>query len=233
MNTYCVYVHTNKSDGKKYVGITRQRPIERWRGGSAYKYNQYFYKAIKKYGWDGFTHEVLMSGLSQEEACRWEVSLIAQYDSTNKKKGYNISNGGEGHVSYSPMMRKKMSDSAKRRNQDPIKYGNICAGNKKRWERKGEREKITNGLNDYYLKNPERRKEISEDRKRFFAEHPEKKTTKRVVQLTKDGVVVEVWESMTEAARHIGIDVRQVSAVCRGTHKTAGGYIWRCEKNES
>ena len=229
MNTYCVYVHTNKSDGKKYVGITRQRPEDRWRGGGAYKYNPYFYSAIKKYGWNGFTHEVLMSGLSQEEACLWEVALIAQYDSTNKEKGYNVSYGGEGHVSYSPMMRKKMSDSAKRRNLDPIKYGNICAGNKKRWERKGEREKITNGLNNYYLKNPERRKETSEDRKRFFAKHPEKKTTKKVVQLTKDGAVIAVWESMTEAAQHIGIDVRQVSAVCTGVHKTAGGYKWRYE----
>ena len=90
MNTYCVYVHTNKSDGKKYVGITRQRPEDRWRGGGAYKYNPYFYSAIKKYGWDNFEHIIVENNLTEEAAKQTEISLIALYKSNCKKYKHYI-----------------------------------------------------------------------------------------------------------------------------------------------
>ena len=53
---YCVYVHTNKANGKKYIGITCRNPEVRWRNGAGYKRHPKFYAAIQKYGWDGFTH---------------------------------------------------------------------------------------------------------------------------------------------------------------------------------
>lgn len=226
-NEYCVYVHTNKTNGKKYVGITRQKPENRWHGGSAYKYNPHFYKAINKYGWDGFDHEVLMSGLTKEQANQWEVSLIAQYGSTNPEKGYNVSDGGEGHVSYSKEMRRRMSEAAKRRNHDPVKHENLCEANRRRWRREGEREKITDGLNRYYSQNPERREAISKERRRYFAEHPEKKTTRSISQFTLDGDFVRSWDSMTEAANSIGATVQNIHSACSGRVKTSYGYIWR------
>ena len=51
MNNFYVYIHTNKINNKKYIGITCQNPSKRWRNGNGYK-NGYFAKAIKKYGWD-------------------------------------------------------------------------------------------------------------------------------------------------------------------------------------
>lgn len=47
---YTVYMHISPS-GKRYVGITRQRPVARWKNGRGYINNEYFYRAIKKYGW--------------------------------------------------------------------------------------------------------------------------------------------------------------------------------------
>lgn len=53
---YTVYVHVNKINGKMYVGITSQTVEQRWRQGKGYKHCVFFYRAIEKYGWDGFEH---------------------------------------------------------------------------------------------------------------------------------------------------------------------------------
>lgn len=93
-NNYVVYVHTNKINGKKYVGITSQNITRRWRkDGSGYRTSTKFYKAILKYGFDSFLHEIVGVGLSKDEACSLEQHLIAVYDTY--KNGYNASLGGE------------------------------------------------------------------------------------------------------------------------------------------
>ena len=96
--SYCVYIHTNKHDGKKYVGITSKTPEERWNYGGGYAANEHFTRAIKKYGWkEGFTHEVVMTGLTADEAAELEQYLIAKYDSNNPEHGYNQTRGGFGY----------------------------------------------------------------------------------------------------------------------------------------
>jgi hypothetical protein len=95
-NNYCVYIHTNKINGKKYVGITRQNPPDkRWKKGTGYTNNYYFTNSIKKYGWDNFNHEIIYDGLSQDDAKKHEIELIAEYNTTNEKFGYNKTKGGD------------------------------------------------------------------------------------------------------------------------------------------
>ena len=93
---YCVYMHVCKYNQKKYIGITCQKPKDRWANGKGYKNNQYFYRAIQKYGWnDGFIHKIIKDNISKEEAQLLEVELIKFYDTMNRDKGYNIYLGGE------------------------------------------------------------------------------------------------------------------------------------------
>lgn len=94
-SVWCVYIHTSPS-GKRYIGITSQQVKDRWRNGKGYKFNTYFGKAIKKYGWDNIKHEVVAEGLSEQDAKQMEIDLIQKYQSTDKTKGYNISLGGDG-----------------------------------------------------------------------------------------------------------------------------------------
>lgn len=96
---YCVYIHTNKINGKKYVGQTCQKPEYRWKkDGRGYRSETYFGKAIQKYGWNNFEHEIIASNLTQEEAKNFEILLIDKLDTMNPDKGYNLTKGGEGTV---------------------------------------------------------------------------------------------------------------------------------------
>ena len=61
---WVVYKHKNLTNGKVYIGITHD-VRKRWHGnGCAYKSNRYFWQAIQKYGWDGFSHEVIYENIS-------------------------------------------------------------------------------------------------------------------------------------------------------------------------
>lgn len=95
MDSYYLYCHTSP-DGKRYVGITKQNPFLRWLNGNGYKNNTHFWRAIQKYGWINFKHEILREGLSKEEAEELEIRCISELELTNSEKGYNIASGGLG-----------------------------------------------------------------------------------------------------------------------------------------
>ena len=73
---FVVYKHTSPN-GKVYIGITSQKLNRRFRDGKGYYNNKHFYNAIKKYGWDNFSHEVLFDNLTEEEAKLMEQFYIA------------------------------------------------------------------------------------------------------------------------------------------------------------
>ena len=112
-NTWVVYLHTNQANNKKYVGITSKKPEHRWNYGKGYKYNNHFWNAIQKYGWDNFEHEILLSGLSASEACEEEKRLIALYQSNNPSFGYNNTSGGDSGFTMSDETRNKISEANK------------------------------------------------------------------------------------------------------------------------
>lgn len=90
MRTYSVYVHTNKLNGKKYYGMTSQKPHRRWgREGNRYANHSALSADIVRHGWDSFGHEVLAQGLTFDQARHMEESLIRRHDTTNPEKGYN------------------------------------------------------------------------------------------------------------------------------------------------
>lgn len=110
---YTVYMHTNTANGKRYIGITCQRPLQRWKNGKGYKINICFTNAINKYGWENFKHDILYTNLTKAQAEAKEIELIAKYKSNNRKYGYNIENGGNCVGTHSIETRKKLSKSLK------------------------------------------------------------------------------------------------------------------------
>lgn len=118
-NGYIVYMHVNKINNKKYIGITGNDPQKRWgKNGSGYLRNKQplFNRAIEKYGWDNFEHIILYDNLSKEDACDIEVELIREYNTQDKNYGYNIQPGGQlgnSNIVFSEETRKKISDTHK------------------------------------------------------------------------------------------------------------------------
>ena len=121
---FCVYKHTIKENGKCYIGITSQPPTYRWGSdGRKYKNCPFFFKAIKKYGWDNINHEVLYENLTKEEAENIEVELIAKFKSNQDRFGYNILAGGKlgtVGVSVKEETRIKISNAAKLQKHLPM-----------------------------------------------------------------------------------------------------------------
>ena len=79
---YKIYKHTCKVNGKSYIGQTSSTDIknDRWQNGAGYKQCTVFYRAIKKYGWDNFTHEIIEDNIETlEQANEREHYWIMHY----------------------------------------------------------------------------------------------------------------------------------------------------------
>lgn len=92
----CVYVITNTLNGKSYIGKTVDLKV-RMKGHRSQvpKGSQVLYRAIRKYGEDAFTLEVLFESPDDKALLREEVEAVALFG-TLVPNGYNMTIGGEG-----------------------------------------------------------------------------------------------------------------------------------------
>lgn len=201
----------------------------------------YFYKAIKKYGWDGFEHEVVASHLTEEEAQNMEKLLIKELQTQDPEFGYNISAGGETHT---------ISEEARQRMSDRMKgERNPCYGKVYTAEERARISEQTRGERNpnYGRKHTEEERlkmslcnlgrPLTEEHKRKLSEalkgkgkgrpRPEGSGKKpKKVLCVETG---EVFDSIADAARAKDIykTKTRISDVCKGKAITCGGYHWQ------
>lgn len=223
-NNYCVYIHINKINDKKYIGITCRNPEDRWGlNGAGYKKEQsYFYKAIQKYGWDNFEHIIWADNLFEYEAKSIEVALIDTYKTNvcrwhDEAQGYNMTDGGEGTKGcvLSEETRKKMSQSRMGRQVS-----------------EETRKKISNGHKGKHLSESTRKK-LSEINigKYAGAKNP---SARAVYQINKDtNEIIARFETMQEASSQTGASRPHICCCCRGTRNVAGGFKWVYADNKA
>lgn len=202
INNYCVYKHTSPS-GKCYIGITCQKPEERW-GYNGYNYiikkkdgkqkHPYFANAILKYGWDNIKHEILHSGLSKAEACHKEQEYIKIYKSGGKS--YNITDGGEGSSGYkfSPEIIEKIAASHRgiKQSQETIA------------------------------------KRVAKNIGKTRTDEQKMKTSKPIIQYDLQGNFISEYFGINEASRQTGINKAHIGDCCNKikNRKSAGGFLW-------
>lgn len=114
---YEIYMHTNKINGKIYIGYTKNGTFHRWkehikkaRSGS----QSAFHLALMKYGPEPhiWKHEVLEEIIGVDEANKAETKWVAYYKSNQKGIGYNLTEGGNSPI-FSEKTLKKMSEATK------------------------------------------------------------------------------------------------------------------------
>jgi group I intron endonuclease len=90
-----LYVITDNLHSKKYIGQTINLK-QRWIAHKTVKPTiLYIDRAIKKYGIQNFTYQIVAFCETQRDADCAEQFLINIHDSRNKSKGYNIKPGGK------------------------------------------------------------------------------------------------------------------------------------------
>lgn len=219
-NEYVVYMHTSPSN-KRYIGITSQNPERRWRkNGYGYKDHLYFWRAIQKYGWDNFKHDILFTGLTKDEAEQKEVELIAYYHSNNVNFGYNMSIGGEsGSKGY------KYTDEQKKRMSDVHKGERNGMYGKHHTEDSIEKVRVKH-LRENLSSDTIYKMSIAKKGKK---RNPES-IKKQVEAISNKVICIEtsvVYNGTKEAGKLNNIDPSCIAKVCRGERKTAGGFHWR------
>ena len=196
--SYCVYMHKNKINGKVYIGQTKfnNNPELRWGSNGKGYHGSNFGYAIKKYGWDNFEHIVLAKDLSKEQANDLEIYYIAKFDSTNYSKGYNISAGGDG-ASYNmndttkqkisnTLKGRKLSEEhkqkiresnlGKKRNADTCKNIGLAKKGRAPWNKGlhfSEEYKQEHYKDKYKPRNKETKDKISKSLKQYYSEREE------------------------------------------------------------
>lgn len=231
---YQVYVHQNKTNGKRYVGMTSRDPKARWKRGLGYSDQLPIGRAFRKYGWDGFTHEIIASGLTEDEAKSLEIKLIAEWNTQNPDLGYNICAGGEGVVGWHPSdeTKRKISEAQKGKfGEKNPNYGHkwtdemkAVASEKHKNVSEETRQKLSEAAKKRCgEKNPFYGKTHSGETKELLS-----KLRRRPVTMSdKNNNVLCTYPSIKAAAEDTGINKVAISNCCRGLTKTSGGFIWQ------
>lgn len=218
--SYSVYKHTTPS-GKVYIGITSKPVEERWLNGRGYAKNEHFWNAIKKYGWDNIEHQVLVSGLSKDEASEVEKMYIALYRSHEIKHGYNLTEGGETGIVHTMESRRKLSESKKGQRYN---IGVPFTEERKRHLRENHAD-VCGEKNPMYGKKKPAEEIARRQLHRVYKYGSENPCARPILQLDMDGNIVKRWGSIIEAAE---VYCRTSIKDClRGKYKQHKGYQWR------
>lgn len=235
-DNYKLYMHTSPN-GKRYIGITKQKLNRRWHAGHGYRGNEHFFRAIMKHGWDNFSHEVLGENLTKEAACELERFYIKKYETRNPNKGYNIAIGGEcGSKGYKPTPEAR--EKLRRANLGKHHRRETCEK-----LRQIERERW---LNQDYRDNQIKKRLGKTPWNKGKRTPPEARAKQRAAKLGKytgkrhwnsKSVINldtgEIYNSFGEIARKLNIiNASHIVAVCKGRKKRAYGYRWAYLRKE-
>lgn len=117
MSISTIYKATNKLNGKCYIGFDSNWPSRKnshyYNHRSKRCPNYHFYSALKKYGWNNFSWEILYQSKDIDFCLEtMEKHFITEYDSF--RNGYNSTLGGQGSFGKLQSLKNKTEQSKRR-----------------------------------------------------------------------------------------------------------------------
>ena len=205
---YTVYRLENIVTKKNYIGMTSQKPKERWCSG----YRGKMKEAIDAYPLQlCWKKHIEFQTPNKEQALELEAELMKWYDSV--ENGYNSST----YSSYGFTEETKRKMSKAHTGEKNHMYGKHPSEETKK--------KISDNHADFRgEKHPLFGKHHTEGSKKKMAES---KGVNGILQYSKDGELIAEYQSTMDAERHTGCHHAHICACCKGKRKSSGGYIWK------
>ena len=238
----CIYMYTNKINGKRYVGQARnfnrrhrKHISSSYNENEKYSYNFPFHRAIRKYGIENFEIKILVENIStQEKMNEYEIFFIKQYSTLAiNGDGYNIASGGSNGNPYAGKTEEEM-ERFKQKMRD-------------NWteERKKERSEAYKGQK----LSEETKQKMSEAKKgKHLSEEIKQKMSEthsiRIAQYNKQMNLIKIWDSAMDIQCELGVNNSNIITCCKWyacgedleewykirkgrPYKSCGGYIWK------
>lgn len=249
-----IYCFTNLINNKKYIGSTISQPNIRYNQHiynatheTSHQYNYPLYQAIRKYGIENFSFEIIeQKDCSEFEIRQLEQKYIIQLN-TLSPNGYNQTLNTEHPIndiySYKKMSETKREkskkvalvdennniisiyrsivDCAEALNEDEKKIGACCRGERK----------TTNNKKFYWLDEtnniiiPEYKRDCYKGNEGTTQIQSSSRKVAKIDSISNE--ILATYDTIALAARENNCDSSAISKVCRGIRKQCGGFIWK------
>lgn len=224
MDKIGIYCFTNKINGKKYVGQSKQlnrryhmHITDALNPDKAKRDTSIFHAAIRKYGIENFDYEILeeceISQLNEKE--QYWIQKLHSYVLEN---GYNLTIGGNNNL----------RDNYYFSSEDLLHYWNdlklTVTAIYQTYGSTGQR--IREQLLELGITQEEIDKRTYEKRLEIVQKGMPKRL-KKINQYDLDGNFIQSFNSLTEAANAVNGSKGNISQVANGKYQTAYGYKWK------
>lgn len=244
---YQIYKITNQKNGMVYIGSSIE--VERrWRqhkeasiNEKDHHYNYPLMIAFREFGIANFTFEIIDTLPDHQAMIKAEHDWIVK-ENCIVPNGYNQTHQTDSPL-LDPVIAKKMSDTKR------AKYGKrVCEIDKNKkileiWDSLAEAGEKT-GLDRFKISDVCNGKRLTTGNRVFrFLDEADNiiipvekvnqvqtnritKASKKVVKMTLEGEILQVYDSIALAAADTGCDSSAISKVCRGQRNKCGGFKW-------
>ena len=245
---YQIYKITNQKNGMVYIGSSIE--VERrWRqhkeasiNEKDHHYNYPLMIAFREFGIANFTFEVIDTLPDYQAMIKAERDWIVK-ENCVVPNGYNQTHQTDSPL-LDPVIAKKMSNTKR------AKYGKrVCEIDENKniieiWDSLAEAGEKT-GLDRFKISDVCNGKRLTTGNRVFrFLDEADNiiipvekvnqvqsnritKSSKKVVKMTLDGKVLQVYDSIALASADTGCDSSSISKVCNGQRNKCGGFKWQ------
>lgn len=239
-----IYSITNKINGKRYIGKSINIESRFWyhknslmKDVRSKDTNRYLFNAVKKYGIENFSFDILESfdSIPDAELSDREIHWMDFYQTCSRENGYNLRRDSSTKTEVHPetLLLLSVSNSG----EGNPNWGNFWTEEQKQSMRQIAVDRHSSGL--YY--GEEWRAKISEASKKIWLDEEKKARMAKAVALSTSeyrfyqydkvsNELIRVWENMWDIME-ANPDYHKIAiySVCNGHKKSYRGFVWRKE----